>query len=97
VASVAAVAAPPTNSSGGGAHQVTHTPAGIYPAAWSADGSRMLAAYPVTNNGKLYAVDVATGHTRALTPFVGDLGPQGLSRDGRTVLAAIGCGELHSL
>ena len=77
---------------GSDSHQLTHTHAGIYPAAWSADGTRMLAAYPATHNGRLYAVDVASGAARALTPFVGDLFPQGLSRDGRTVLAAIGCG-----
>lgn len=63
-------------------------------AAWSADGTRMLAAYPATHNGQLYAVDVASGSARPLTPFVGDLFPQGLSRNGRTVLAAIGCGGL---
>jgi hypothetical protein len=77
-------------------HPVTHTRAGIYPAAWSADGHRLLAAYPATNNGKLYAVDVDSGTARALTGFVGDLYAQGLSRDGRTVLAAIGCGEIAS-
>jgi Tol biopolymer transport system component len=77
-------------------HQLTHTHAGIYPAAWSADGTRMLAAYPATHNGRLYAVDVATGRARPLTRFVGDLFPQGLSRDGHTVLASIGCGGLAS-
>jgi Tol biopolymer transport system component len=77
---------------GGDPHQLTHTHAGIYPAAWSADGTRMLAAYPATHNGRLYAVDVSSGAARPLTPFVGDLFPQGLSGDGRTVLAAIGCG-----
>jgi hypothetical protein len=77
-------------------HQLTHTHAGIYPAAWSADGRRLLAAYPATNNGRLYAVDVDSGAVRAITHFVGDLYAQGLSRDGRTVLAAIGCGEMPS-
>ena len=57
----------------------------------------MLAAYPATNNGKLYAVNVATGRARALTPFVGDLNAEGLSRNGNTVLAAIGCGELMTI
>lgn len=80
------------NADGGDQHQLTHTHAGIYPAAWSADGRRLLAAYPATHNGKLYAVDVSSGAARPLTPFVGDLYAQGLSRDGRTVLAAIGCG-----
>jgi Tol biopolymer transport system component len=85
------------NATGGDARQLTHTHAGIYPAAWSADGRRMLAAYPPTNNGKLYAVNVATGRARALTAFVGDLNAQGLSRNGKTVLAAIGCGELATI
>jgi Tol biopolymer transport system component len=85
------------NATGGDARQLTHTHAGIYPAAWSADGTRMLAAYPATNNGKLYAVNVATGRARALTRFVGDLNAQGLSRNGKTVLAAIGCGELATI
>ncbi len=80
------------NANGGDARQITHTRAGIYPAAWSADGRRLLAAYPATHNGRLYAVDVASGSARPLTRFVGDLFAQGLSRDGRTVLAAIGCG-----
>jgi hypothetical protein len=81
---------------GGDSHQLTHTRAGIYPAAWSADGQHLLAAYPATNNGQLYVVDAASGAARPLTPFVGDLYAQGLSRDGRTVLAAIGCGEIVS-
>ena len=85
------------NATGGDARQLTHTHAGIYPAAWSADGSRMLAAYPPTNNGKLYAVNVATGRAHVLTPFVGDLNAEGLSRNGKTVLAAIGCGELLTI
>ncbi len=84
------------NDSGGDLHQLTHTHAGIYPAAWSADGRRLLAAYPATHNGELYAVDVESGGARPLTPFVGDLFAQGLSRDGRTVLAAIGCGGTAS-
>ena len=72
--------------------QLTHTRAGIYPAAWSADGSRILAANPATHNGRLWAVDVTSGAARPLTPWIGDLTAQGLSRNGRTVLAAIGCG-----
>jgi hypothetical protein len=79
---------------GGDLRQLTHTRAGIYPAARSANGRRLLAAYPATHNGRLYAVDAASETTRPLTPFVGDLFAQGLSRDGHTVLAAIGCGGL---
>jgi Tol biopolymer transport system component len=84
------------DANGGGVRQLTNTHAGIYPSAWSWDGTRLLAAYPATHNGKLYAVDVSTGHTRALTGFVGDLYAQGLSRNGHTVLAAIGCGGTQS-
>jgi hypothetical protein len=84
------------DETGGGVHQLTNTHAGIYPAAWSSDGTRLLAAYPARNNGKLYAVDVSTGRARPLTGFVGDLFAQGLSRDGHTVLAAIGCGGTES-
>ena len=80
------------DADGGNVRTLTRTHAGIYPASWSANGERLLAAYPATHNGKLYAVDVATGDARALTGFVGDLFAQGLSRDGTTVLAAIGCG-----
>lgn len=84
------------NADGGDVHQLTHTHAGIYPAVWSANGDRILAAYPATHNGKLYAVDVETGDARALTRFVGDLFAQGLSRNGKVVLAAIGCGGTAS-
>jgi len=72
--------------------RLTHTDAGIYPAAWSADGQRLLAANPATHNGRLWAVDARTGRARDLTGWVGDLFPQGLSRNGKTILAAIGCG-----
>jgi Tol biopolymer transport system component len=84
------------DGTGGNVHQLTHTRAGIYPAAWSWDGTRLLAAYPATHNGKLYSVDVATGAAKDLTGFVGDLFAQGLSRDGTTILAAIGCGGTTS-
>jgi Tol biopolymer transport system component len=84
------------DGSGGDVHQLTHTSAGIYPAAWSSDGTRMLAAYPAMHNGKLYSIDVATGAAEDLTGFVGDLFAQGLSRDGTTILAAIGCGGTTS-
>jgi Tol biopolymer transport system component len=76
------------------ARQLTHTGDAFYPAFFSADGKELLAANPATHNGRLWAVDVPTGNARALTPWVGDLFPQGLSRDGRTVLASIGCGGM---
>jgi len=84
------------DGAGGDAHQLTHTRAGIYPAAWSSDGTRLLAAYPAMHNGKLYSVDVLTGAAKDLTGFVGDLFAQGLSRDGTTILAAVGCGGTSS-
>ena len=76
--------------------RLTHTDAGIEPAAWSADGKRLLAANPAVHNGRLWAVDVRSGRARDLTGWVGDLFPQGLSRNGKTILAAIGCGGLVS-
>jgi WD40 repeat protein len=81
---------------GTGTHRLTHTNAGIYPAAWSANGRRLLAANPATHNGRLWGVEVSSGRAHDLTGWVGDLFPQGLSRDGTTILAAIGCGGLAS-
>jgi WD40 repeat protein len=79
---------------GRGLRRLTHTRAGIVPAAWSADGRRLLAANPATHNGRLWAVEVPSGRARDLTGWVADLFAQGLSRDGTTILAAIGCGAL---
>jgi dipeptidyl aminopeptidase/acylaminoacyl peptidase len=76
----------------GRTRRLTRTRARIYPAAWSADGRRLLAANPATHNGRVWAVDVRSGRARDLTGWVGDLFPQGLSRNGKTILAAIGCG-----
>jgi dipeptidyl aminopeptidase/acylaminoacyl peptidase len=76
--------------------RVTHTGAGVYPAFWSADGTRLLAANPATHNGRLWAVNAVTGSAHDLTGWRGDLFPQGLSRDGGTILAAIGCGGTTS-
>jgi hypothetical protein len=78
------------------ARRLTHTRAGIVPVAWSGDGSRLLAANPAVHNGRLWAVDADTGHARLLTAWTGDLFGQGLSKDGETILAAIGCGGLAS-
>jgi hypothetical protein len=81
----------------GHARQLTHTSAGFWPAYFSADGTKLLAANPATHNGRLWAVAVATGKARPLTPWVGDLVPQGLGGDGKAVLAAVGCGGMPSL
>lgn len=84
------------NPSGAGAHQVTHTHAGIAPAAWSANGSRLLAAQPDGDPGRLFAVTLATRQTRAITAPVACLYPAGLSRDGRTVLAFVWCASTEA-
>lgn len=75
-------------------HRLTHTHSGIEPDAWSTDGTRMLADNPATHNGRLWAVDVRTGGARPITPWIGNLFAQGLSKDGTTILAAIGCGGM---
>lgn len=74
--------------------RLTRTHAGVFPVAWSADGTRLLAANPAMHNGRLWAVDAPSGNARPLTDWRGDLYGQGISYDGRTVLAAIGCGGM---
>ena len=74
--------------------RLTRTRSGIYPVAWSADGSRLLAANPANHNGRLWAVDANSGAARPVTGWVGDLFGQALSYDGRTILAALGCGGM---
>jgi Tol biopolymer transport system component len=76
------------------ARQLTHTGAGFWPSYFSANGSELLAANPATHDGRLWAVSVTSGSAQPLTPWTGDLVPQGLSGDGKTVLAAVGCGGL---
>lgn len=76
--------------------RLTRVAPAIYPEAFSADGTKLLAAYPPFNNGRIWAVDVATGAKRPITPWVGDLHAEGLSEDGRTVLAGVGCGGTPS-
>jgi Tol biopolymer transport system component len=76
--------------------RLTRTVAGFYRAAWSTKGDGLLGANPATHNGRLWAVAVPGGRARRLTGWVGDLFPQGLSRNGRTVYAAIGCGGTAS-
>jgi dipeptidyl aminopeptidase/acylaminoacyl peptidase len=79
---------------GDGTHvrRLTSTAAGFFPAAWSRGGDKLLGANPAIHNGRLWAVELPSGDARPLTKWVGDLFAQGLSRDGRTVYAAIGCG-----
>jgi Tol biopolymer transport system component len=81
---------------GTGLRRLTHTDAGIYPAYFSSDGTRLLAANPAMHNGRLWAVDTRTGAARDVTGWRGDLFAQGLSRDGKTILAGVGCGGTAS-
>jgi Tol biopolymer transport system component len=85
-----------TDRAGRHLRRLTRTHAGIYPAYWAGDGSRLLAANPAMHNGRLWAVDAMTGRARDVTGWRGDLLPQGLSRDGATILASIGCGGTMS-
>jgi hypothetical protein len=78
------------------AHQLTHMNSYVGPVAFSGNGKELLASYPAMHNGQLIAVDVPSGHTRPITPSIGDLNAQGLSTDGKTVLASIGCGGTPS-
>jgi dipeptidyl aminopeptidase/acylaminoacyl peptidase len=78
---------------GSSRRRLTHVQGGAYPEAWSSNGGHLLAAQPALGGGRLVAVDVAAGKTWTLTGDVGDIAPQGLSRDGHTVLAAVGCGD----
>jgi dipeptidyl aminopeptidase/acylaminoacyl peptidase len=79
---------------GNGRRQLTHARAGFVPVAFDAAGDRLLAENPATHNGRLWAVDVASGRARVLTRWLGDLFGQGISRDGKTVFAAVGCGGM---
>jgi dipeptidyl aminopeptidase/acylaminoacyl peptidase len=78
------------------AERLTDTNAGIVPVAFDATGDHLLAANPAMHNGRLWAVEMPGGRAWALSPWRGDLFAQALSRDGRTVLAAVGCGGTAS-
>lgn len=83
-------------ANGEGPRRLTHTDAGIQPVAFSADGLNLIAQNPASHNGRIWAVDVSTGSARDLTGWVGDLFPQGVSRDGTSILVGIGCGGVPS-
>jgi hypothetical protein len=70
--------------------QLTHSGVGALPAAFSVDGTKLLAYYPPMHNGHLWAIDVRTGHARSITRWL-DILPYGLSSSGATVLAIAGC------
>jgi hypothetical protein len=73
--------------------QLTRAGTDAGPVVFSADGTKLLAAYWPAHAGRLWAVDVATGVEHPITPWVGDLYPQGLSAGGSMVLAVVGCGD----
>jgi Tol biopolymer transport system component len=75
--------------------QLTHRGAAYtYPAFFSANGKALLAwTFPMGvggGGGRLWAIDVPTGVERPLTTSWSVL-PLGLSADGSTVLAGVGC------
>jgi Tol biopolymer transport system component len=81
---------------GDDARQLTHAHLGRLPFAFSADGTKLLAyvdaSDPVNHNvGRLWAVDIPSGRTRALTGWSNIL-PVGLSTSGTRVLAISGAG-----
>ncbi|MBA3718132.1 MAG: PD40 domain-containing protein, partial [Actinobacteria bacterium] len=71
--------------------RLTRTGSAMFPVAWSVDGSRLLAATIGFRTGRLWRVDAPSGKARALTGSVLGLIGEGLSYDGRTILAAAGC------
>ncbi|MFN8186164.1 MAG: hypothetical protein U0R69_03700 [Gaiellales bacterium] len=71
--------------------KITDFAGGVVPIAVSADGKRLLAGRPPTHNGQIFAIDVPARAVRPLTPVTGELRGEGISRDGRSVLAAVGC------
>jgi hypothetical protein len=79
------------NASGGDARRLTHTGMSLAPAAWDASGDRLLADSDNGLAGRLYAVSLPGGQTVALTAPTPNLVPEGLSANGRTVLAALFC------
>ncbi|MFN2469296.1 MAG: TolB family protein [Gaiellaceae bacterium] len=80
---------------GSGARQITDA-GNLKPALWLPDGRTLVAAdSTVTTAGpyyrRLFAVDVATGSIRPLTPVIEGLEVLGSSHDGRTILVRTGC------
>jgi hypothetical protein len=75
------------------ARQLTHTGDGAVPFAFSADGTKLLAGHPRTRRGRLWAVDIPSGRSRALSRRIGIV-PAGLSTSGTSVLAVRGCGRV---
>jgi WD40-like Beta Propeller Repeat len=77
---------------GSGLRQLTGGQLQMVPITWSRDGKRLLAENTPAHNGRLWAIDGATGAARPITDWVGGLDALALSRDGRTILATTGHG-----
>ncbi len=80
-------------SPGGGApvRRVTHIPVdplsqGLIPLAFSASGNRLLAEFEGEDNSDAYAVNVVSGHARAVTVHGGAVQGAGISSSGSTLL-----------
>jgi hypothetical protein len=80
-------------SPGGGApvRRVTHIPVdplsqGLIPLAFSANGNRLLAEFEGEDNSDAYAVNVVSGHARAVTVHGGAVVGAGISASGSTLL-----------
>jgi Tol biopolymer transport system component len=67
---------------------------GLIPVAWSADGTRLLAALLNEFGGVPYSVNPSTGAIRRVGDYSFHAWPDGLSRDGRFVLVEDGGVEL---
>ncbi len=83
---------------GSGRRLLTKTPrsllgsgiVGLVPVAWSADGRALLAALANEFGGVPFAVDPRSGSVRRVGDFDYGAWPDGLSRDGRSVLVSYG-------
>jgi Tol biopolymer transport system component len=76
----------------GGTRRLTRLHMWLVPDAWTADGTKLLATELGVGN-RLWAISVPSGEARPITGPVRNLFGQGLSSDGRAMLAAVGCGD----
>ena len=63
---------------------------GLVPVAWSFDGRRLLAGLQSEFGAVPFAVEPRSGTVRLIGTFDYDASPEGISRDGRTVLVSYG-------
>jgi hypothetical protein len=88
-------------SGGAPVRRVTHIPVdplsqGLVPLAFSANGNRLLAEFEGEDNSEAYAVNVVSGHTRAVTVHGQAVQGAGISADGSTLLVEQGAFEQPS-